>query len=518
MRLEISCQDRLGIAQDVLDILVAHEIDLRGIEIDVGGKIFLNFPNIEFADFQHLMPKIRRIDGIDDVKTTPFMPAERERNQLSAILQTLPDPVFSIDTRGNILMCNEAVTAGLEMSVESIKGEEVAEWVKGFNFHRWLESSVIGPASSKVQFIQQDYLADMLPIIVPDGEDGTIMAGAVILLKSEMRLGQQFTAFHQQETDSFDKFVVQSPAMDKAVREARKVADLDAPILIFGETGTGKEMIARACHQASRRNEGDFLALNCASLPDSVAETELFGYGAGAFNQPEGKPGLLELAAGGTLLLDEIADMSTQLQAKLLRVMENGEFRRVGDDKPVKIDVRFICTTCRDLGQLVEDGLFRKELYYRLNVLALVMPSLKERKQDIVPLAEAFIVQHSSKLGRRPAKLSKSCVDYLQNYPWPGNVRQLQNALYRALSLLDGKEITKEDIQLPSCAPSTTYIDENFQGTLDEEVKKFERDLLKRLYPSYPSTRQLAKKLGLSHTAIANKLREYGINKGTVKF
>ena len=290
-----------------------------------------------------------------------------------------------------------------------------------------------------------------------------------------------------------------------------------APILLLGETGTGKEMIARACHQSSRRSEGAFLALNCASLPDSVAETELFGYAAGAFNQPNGKAGLLEQAKGGTLLLDEIADMSSQLQAKLLRVLEDGEFRRVGDAEPVKVDVRFICTTCRDLGQLVEEGRFRKELYYRLNVLSLVMPSLKDRRQDIVPLAEAFIVQHSTKLGRRPAKLSKSCVDFLQQYPWPGNVRQLQNALYRALSLLDGKEITKEDIQLPSCAPSVTYIDENFDGTLDEEVKKFEKDLLKRLYPFYPSTRQLAKKLGLSHTAIANKLREYGINKATVK-
>lgn len=517
MRLEISCQDRLGITQDVLDILVTHEIDLRGIEIDVGGKIFLNFPNIEFADFQHLMPKIRRIDGIDDVKTTPFMPAERERNQMAAILQTLPDPVFSIDTRGHILMCNEAVMSGLEMTLSEIKHADVSEWVKGFNFHRWLEADDIRPQSARVQFIQQDYLADMLPIQVADGEDGTIIAGAVVLLKSEMRLGQQFSAFHQTDTDSFDHFITHSTAMHKAVKEARKVADLDAPVLVFGETGTGKEMIARACHQASRRADGEFLALNCASLPDSVAETELFGYAAGAFNQPEGKAGLLELAAGGTLLLDEIADMSPQLQAKLLRVMENGEFRRVGDDKPVKSNVRFICTTCRDLGQLVEEGLFRKELYYRLNVLGLVMPSLKERKPDIVALAESFIVQHSAKLGRRPAKLSKSCVDYLQQYPWPGNVRQLQNALYRALSLLDGNEITKEDIQLPSCAPSMTYIDENFEGTLDEEVKKFERDLLRRLYPSYPSTRQLAKKLGLSHTAIANKLREYGINKATVK-
>lgn len=517
MRLEISCQDRLGIAQDVLDILVAHEIDLRGIEIDEVGKIFLNFPNIEFDDFQHLMPKIRRINGIEDVKTTPFMPGERERNQLAAILRTLPDPVFSIDNHCRVLMCNEAVLSGLELPFDDIEGMELCELVKGFNFNKWMGNANSHATSCKVSFIEQNYLADILPIEVPDGENTAIFAGAVVILKSEIRLGQQFSAFHQAELDSFDHFVVRSAPMEKVIKEAKQIADLDAPILIFGETGTGKEMLARACHQASRRSKQEFLVLNCASLPDSVAETELFGYGAGAFNQPEGKPGLLELARGGTILLDEIADMSGELQAKLLRVLEHKEFRRVGDDKPVAVDVRFICTTCRDLGQLVADGLFRQELYYRLNVLSLVLPTLKERRQDILPLAESFILQHSGKLGRRPAKLSKSSVAFLQDYPWPGNVRQLQNALFRALSLLDGNEITKEDIQLPSCSPSVNFIDENFDGTLDEAVKKFERDLLKRLYPTYPSTRQLAKKLGLSHTAIANKLREYGINKSTVK-
>lgn len=517
MRLEISCQDRLGITQDVLDILVAHEIDLRGIEIDEIGKIFLNFPNIEFSDFQHLMPKIRRISGIEDVKTTPFMPGERERNQLSAILQTLPDPVFSIDTRGQILLCNDAVFSGLEAGEEDIIGGEIGDYVKGFNFYRWLENKAPAANSTKVKFIQQDFAADILPVTVPDVGNTQILAGAVVILKSEIRLGQQFNAFHQLKSESFERITHVSNTMSQCIKEAQRIADLDAPILMFGETGTGKEMIARACHQASRRADNEFLALNCGSLPDNVAETELFGYASGAFNQPDSKAGLLELAAGGTLLLDEIADMSVHLQGKLLRVLEDGQFRRVGDSKPVDVDVRFICTTCQDLGQLVEEGKFRKELYYRLNVLSLVVPSLRERRTDIVPLSEGFIMQHSTKLGRRPAKLSRSCVDFLQQYPWPGNVRQLQNALYRALSLLDGNEITKEDIQLPSCTPSMTYVDENFDGTLDEEVKKFEKDLLRRLYPSYPSTRQLAKKLGLSHTAIANKLREYGINKATVK-
>jgi transcriptional regulator of aroF, aroG, tyrA and aromatic amino acid transport len=516
MRLEITCQDRLGITQDVLELLTAHQIDLRGIEIAEEGKIYLSFPHIEFADFQQFMPKIRRIPGVEDVKTTLFMPIERERNELRAIIQTMPDPVFSIDTKGRIVLFNDAAKFTVDNDISLLHHADINELVKGFNFAKWLDKSDNLAQTVKVKYVEQDYIADLLPVFVPDS-DKHILAGAVIILKSELRLGQQFNVFHRTETNSFDKFHAHSPAMRKVIKEAKRMADLDGPMIIFGETGTGKELIARACHDASKRVDGPFLALNCAALPDDVAETELFGFGKGTFGSTESKTGLLKDAEGGTLLLDEIADMSEQLQGKLLRVLEEGEFRRVGDKEPVKVDVRIICTTCKDLGQQVESGKFRQDLYYRLNVLGIVMPALRERKQDIIPLTEAFIKQHCAKLGRNVAKLSKSCVDYLNTYPWPGNVRQLQNALYRALTLLDGNEITKGHIHLPSCSTTVSYIDENFDGTLDEEVKKFEKDLLRKLYPSYPSTRQLAKKLGLSHTAIANKLREYGINKATVK-
>ncbi len=517
MRLEISCQDRLGIAQDVLELLRAHNIDLRGIEINESGKIYLSFPNIEFADFQQFMPKIRRIEGIDDVKTTLFMPIERERNELRAMIQTMPDPVFSIDTKGRIVLFNDAASLSVDNDVSLLNNAEIEEWVVGFKFEKWLDSEETLGQTHKVKFVEQDYIADILPVLVPDAGGKDILAGAVVILKSELRLGQQFNTFHKKETDSFDKFHAHSPAMRKVIREAKCMADLDGPLLVFGETGTGKELIARSCHDASSRAQAPFLALNCAALPDDVAETELFGYGKGAFGSIEAKTGLLEQAQGGTLLLDEVADMSHQLQGKLLRVIEDGEFRRVGDEHPVPVDVRIMCTTCKDLGQLVENGRFREDLYYRLNVLGLIMPALRERKQDIIPLTEAFIKQHCVKLGRNIAKLSKSCVEYLNTYPWPGNVRQLQSALYRALTLLEGNEITKEHIHLPSCSSTVSYIDENFAGSLDQEVKKFEKDLLRKLYPAHPSTRQLARKLGLSHTAIANKLREYGINKATVK-
>ena len=517
MRLEISCQDRLGIAQDVLELLRAHQIDLRGIEINESGKIYLNFPNIDFADFQEFMPKIRRIDGIDDVKTTLYMPIERERNELRAMIQTMPDPVFSVDTKGRIVLFNDAARFSVDNEVGLLEQAEIDEWVSGFKFEKWLDSKETLAQTQKVKFVQQDYIADILPVMVPDNDGQDILAGAVVILKSELRLGQQFNTFHKKEAQNFDKFYAQSLTMRKVINDASRMVNLDGPLLIFGETGTGKELLARSCHEASSRASSPFLSLNCAAISDDIAETELFGSSPNQFGNNTSKQGLFELAQGGTLLLDEIADMSPHLQGKLLRVIEDAEFRRVGDDAAIAVDVRLICTTTKDLGLLVESGRFLQDLYYRLNVLSVVVPPLRERKQDIMPLAEAFLKQHCVKLGRNIAKLSKSCVDYMNTYPWPGNVRQLQNSLYRALTLLDGNEITKEHIHLPSCATTVSYIDENFEGTLDQEVKKFEKDLLKKLYPPYPSTRQLARKLGLSHTAIANKLREYGINKATIK-
>ena len=380
-----------------------------------------------------------------------------------------------------------------------------------------MESKNPQAQAQRIRFSEQDYLLDMLPVMVPDSDGADILAGAVFMLKSELRLGQQLTVFHKASEDSFISIQADSKAMKNVVKEAKRTAELDGPIIIFGETGTGKKMLAKACHEASRRNEGKFLALKCVTLPNNVAEAELFGCVEDFEGQNEDKVGLLELARGGTLFLDEVGDMSAQLQVKLLCVLQSGSYRRLGDEKELEADVRIICTTQKDLGKLMQEGLFREDLFYRLNVLSLVLPPLRERKSDVIVLAERFIKQHSIKLGRKTPKMNKACIDYLQTYPWPGNVRQLENALNRAVSLLEGNELVKENIQLPSCSATVSFVSEEFAGSLDDEVKRFEKDILMRLYPSYPSTRQLAKKLGLSHTAIANKLRDYGINKKTVK-
>ncbi|MGL6616984.1 transcriptional regulator TyrR [Aeromonas hydrophila] len=514
MRLEVSCEDRLGLTRELLDRLVEHNIDLRGIEIDTSGIIYLNFPELEFRDFQHLMPEIRRIPGVYDVKTIPYMPSEREHHEIEALLKALPDLVFSLDAKGKVTQANQSALTTLALPVEEVRGAALGSLVKGFSFSRWLEASEIRPQTCKLSINGEEYLADLMPLFVAKEKGRQALAGAVVVLKSARRVGMHFSALHAVEVGGFEHLQAESQKMKQVLAQASKLAMQDAPLLIVGETGTGKELLARACHGASLRSSHPFMALNCAAMPDNVAESELFGYAPGAFgNNTEGKRGVLELASGGTLMLDEIGDMSPHLQTKFLRVLQDGVFRRVGDEQEVKVNVRFICTTQKQLLDLVHEGKFREDLYYRLNVLSLALPPLRERKADIMALAQQFVSRFASELQRPRPRFTRNMAEYLTAYRWPGNVRQLRNCLYRAMTLLEGDEIGPEHVDLPVAADAMPLIDEWFEGGLDEAVKRFESRLLERLYPAFPSTRQLAKRLGVSHTAIANKLREYGINK-----
>ncbi len=512
MRLYIRCEERLGICAEVLDILVKHNIDLRGIELDTKGELFLNFPNLEFEEFQHLMPEIRLIPGIFDVSLVPYMPLEREQQEMKTLLRTLPEPVISIDSKGYVVIANEAALDVIQLPEDHVRAKLVKNWVKGFNFNKWLLNPVSLPESVPVQLKSRAYLADIYPIYIQSEEQEKSFAGGVLTLKSPERLGRQMTAYHKQ-TGEFEMIIAESQGMKKVIRQAKRLSGLDAPLLISGETGTGKELLAKACHQHSLRKDKPLLVLNCAALPDEVAESELFGYAAGSFDgATTEKKGIVELAERGTVFLDEIGDMSSLLQNKFLRLLQDGTYRRVGDEQEYTSDVRIICSSQKNLLELCQQGKFREDLYYRLNVLTLHIPPLRDRKTDIIPMAERFIARFAEP-HRKRIKLSAACENVLQQYPWPGNVRQMENALLRAVSLVEGNVLEAEQLQLPSYSSSWGYVDESFDGTLEEAMKHFESELLKRLYPAYPSSRQLGKKLGVSHTAIANKLREYHIGK-----
>lgn len=317
-------------------------------------------------------------------------------------------------------------------------------------------------------------------------------------------------------SQSFDIFIQNSLAMQKLIKQAKAFSLQSEPLLISGLTGSGKDLLALACHQYSQRGDQIFLGLNCAAMPDEVVESELYGHAPGAYpGALDGKKGFFEQANGGSVLLDGIDEMSYRMQTKLIRFINDGSFRRVGDDNEVSVDVRIICATKVDLLSLVKQGKFREDLYYRLNVLPLSLPNLKDRREDIIELALYFINQFANKHGILAPELTEEAKAVLLNYSWPGNVRELKNILYSALAQLNGKQITENDLILPKAADNNLYLDnENIEGkTLDEMTKHFEKQILQQLYQTYPSSRKLSKRLGISHTAVANKLREYGIRK-----
>ncbi|MGA9220943.1 MAG: sigma 54-interacting transcriptional regulator, partial [Pseudomonas graminis] len=336
---------------------------------------------------------------------------------------------------------------------------------------------------------------------------------AVLTLHRADRVGEHIYNVRKQELRGFDSIFQSSKVMAAVVREARRMAPLDAPLLIEGETGTGKELLARACHLASPRGQSPMMALNCAGFSESMAETELFGYGPGAFEgaRAEGKLGLLELTSGGTLFLDGVAEMSARLQAKLLRYLQEGCFRRVGSDEEVYLDVRIICATQVDLSELCARGEFRQDLYHRLNVLSLHIPPLRECMDGLAPLVEHFLDQASRQIGCTLPRLAPAAMERLSQYHWPGNVRQLENVLFQAVSLCDGKRVNAEHIRLPDYGVRQPLGDFSLEGGLEDIVGRFEKAVLEQLYAAHPSSRLLGKRLGISHTTVANKLKHYGI-------
>ncbi|PJG83210.1 transcriptional regulator [Caviibacterium pharyngocola] len=308
---------------------------------------------------------------------------------------------------------------------------------------------------------------------------------------------------------SFNDIVTQSDKMRTLVENAKKFAVLDAPLLIQGETGTGKDLIARACHRFGARKDNKFIAVNCAGLPSEDAESEMFGRA----DKDNPAIGFFEYADGGTVLLDSVAELPLPLQAKLLRFLNDGTFRRVGEEKEHYANVRVICTSQVPLQHYVEEGKMRGDLFHRLNVLNLNIPPLRERQEDIEELTRIFIAQISQELGILAPHFDEKFIAYLRCYPWAGNVRELYNTLYRACSLAQNNQLSIADLNLIEQEILPVNVEQFANETLEEIMNKFEAMVLRKFYEQYPSTRKLATRLGVSHTAIANKLKQYGIGK-----
>lgn len=513
MRLEVFCEDRLGLTRELLDILASKSIDLRGIEIDISGIIYLNCPDIDFDTFSELMAEIRRIPGVKDVRKIQFMPMERHNTELLSLVDNLPDPVFAIDLKGSVDMANMAALSLLGQHKQDVIGTQIGMLLPSVRFSRWSEG-VNARTRESLVIDGLDYILELMPVYIKDEAQNSILASTLMTIRSSQHGAQIEEILPLNNQLGFEHFVGLSNRHKALMNQAKKLSVLDQPLLIEGETGTGKEMLAKACHSRSGRASKPFLVLSCASMPDDVAETELFGHAPGSFNHEQGHKGIFEQANGGTVFLDEIGEMSSHLQIKLLRFLQDGNFRRVGAEDEMHVDVRIIASTKHNLAELAEAGKFREDLYYRLNVLTLNIPPLRKRSNDIAPLLDLFVMKHAQQLGIDKPELDEELVDALANYQWPGNMRQLDNMALRALTEMDGHVLKADNFNLPQPQAmgggSATL---NLDGSLDEIMRDYESQILERLYQSFPSSRKLAKRLNVSHTSIANKLRDYGIRK-----
>lgn len=341
-------------------------------------------------------------------------------------------------------------------------------------------------------------------------------------LQSEHRhLLAENEALKERDRDrGLGKMLGQSPKMREVFALLSKIAAYKTTVLILGESGTGKELVARLLHDQSPRASGPFVPINCGAIPENLLESELFGHVKGAFTDANrNKVGLVEEANGGTLFLDEIGDLPTPLQVKLLRFLQEEEIRRVGDTKGIKVDVRVVAATAKDLPAMAQAGSFREDLYYRLNVVTLRIPPLRDRKEDVALLADHFLLKYRERLGRNIRGFHEESRRMLLAYHWPGNVRELENAIEQAMVLADGDEIDLASLpeRIVHHMPVPRAMADGIVGPDELSIKKatelVERTLIKRALERTSGNRtKAAQLLEISHRALLYKLKEYGIS------
>jgi len=294
------------------------------------------------------------------------------------------------------------------------------------------------------------------------------------------------------------------PAMQDVFQRTGKVAPTDTTVLILGESGTGKELVARAVHEASGRSDAAIITVNCAAIPEGLIESELFGHEKGAFTGAvEAHRGLVEAADGGTLFLDEIGELPPEAQARLLRVLQEGEIRPVGSTRTRKVDVRLVAATHRDLEHLVAEGQFRRDLYFRLNVMEIHLPPLRERGEDIVELADKLLAKTCHRLNRAPLRFSGDAIKLLREYEWPGNVRELENVIERAVILCEGEQLTPD---LLSVLPAKQDVFRDDKLSLNGYFERFVRDNERHMTET-----ELARQLGISRKTLWERRQRLGV-------
>ncbi|WP_102028690.1 sigma-54 interaction domain-containing protein [Salirhabdus sp. Marseille-P4669] len=441
---------------------------------------------------------------------------------LEAIVENQYYCIVTVDDQGIVTYLSKSYCQFLEIKLEDAIGKHVTEVIENTRMHLVIETGKEEIAD--LQYIRGNY---MIANRIPIRSNGKIVGAVGFVLfrdtKEWMEMNTHIKSlllelehYREQVKQQGVKYFLHdiignSPKMEALKNKVKKIAPSDVSVLIRGESGTGKELFAQSIHHLSNRSNQPFISINCASIPEHLLESELFGYAEGAFTGAKkgGKPGKFQLANGGTLFLDEVGDMPLSAQVKILRVLQEGEVQSVGGTEIQKVDVRIIAATNQPLEKLIENKDFRKDLFYRINVVQIEIPSLRDRREDIRVLAKYFLHKISKRVGKRVIDFDQQVMDRFMTYSWPGNIRELENVIESAIHLTNQEVIGLTDLPDYFSVHSNAFVEKNTLKEIVEEAEK--QAIMQALQKTNGDKKEAASLLGLGKSSFYEKLKKYPI-------
>lgn len=502
--------NRLGLIYEVLKAIAEYGINIVTMESDpyICCKIEWD-SSISEKNFSNFMKK--KVPEIESISYIDLMEYERIEVELETLLNNINDCILKLNPNGDITSYNKKSEifikkrCGENRHINEIIPETVINLKNNIDF-----CSV--EFVYKIEKKEKSFLANINPI----KNEINVITSYFVIISEMSNIRNLINTIMRPSMVTFDDILGESKEIKNSINLAKSVAPTSSSVLIRGESGTGKELFARAIHMASQRANAPFVAVNCASIPEALLESEFFGYEKGSFTgaNASGKQGYFELASGGTLFLDEIGELVTHLQPKILRAIQEQKIRRIGGKHEIDIDVRLISATHRNLEKMIKEKTFREDLYYRLNIIPIYIPRLRNREGDILRFVKFFMEDISKKHGKENVEIEEDAMTALLEYDWPGNVRELNNIIERAICVSDGV-IKMDDLMLDKEFLSETTImqipklEENYPIDLPKKLLGIEEEYILKAYKYFGSYRKIAVNLNISHTTAMNKINKY---------
>lgn len=526
IKLKLLFKDRVGIVADISAIIAKRGLNIVSMEVerlhDKAHVYMESETGQQVSSKEDIFNILGEIPDLLEISLIDTLPHEERENRFRVVLDNISDGVISIDKRGKVTTINRMARKAFNLIDQELIGQDIKtlnlpnysilECLRGKRFNN-VKQNLLSETG------RYQYFSTGRPI----RDSSKRIIGAVEIAKDMQEIKMLAKSISEPSQISFSDIIGQSPAINEAISFAQKIAITDSIVSIRGASGTGKELLAHAIHTASNRS-GPFVPISCAALPEQLLESELFGYVGGAFtgSRKEGKQGLFEIARDGTIFLDEISEMPLPSQAKILRVIQEKKIRRVGGSEEIPVDTRIITATNQNIEQLMDQKLFRQDLYYRINVLPIHIPPLEERIEDIPILVEHFLFQLASKLDKKTQSITSEALHKLGKHNWPGNVRELKNVIERAAILCDVDTIDVNYIlfsheigKKKQVAKSLVLSDKLIGQSLKESISEYEKEIVVEALGKSKSIRGTAKLLGMSHTALFKKLKKFNIKMET---